>query len=375
MAQSFDVVVIGAGAIGSMIGRELAKSKLRVAIVERSTPGSETSWVSLGGVIGGSAEEPPGSLLELLITTGTMYKSLAPELYDETSIDVEYFGRGTICVAFDEFDQQNQDEVYRQQTSLHVPNLVVHRLTGEEVRKLEPGISPEVRSALFYPNDSQVNNIRLVQACIKSALQHEASLFVGTTVQSLVISKNTVRGVRTSSEETLYSNWVVNAAGCWSDWISGGPPTGIIPSKGQTLSLRAHTVDAMFQHVVMSPGQFIVTRPDGEVRVGSTFEFVGFDKRNTAVAIQELLAGTFRIAPSLANSMFIEARVGFRPCSRDTLPIVGPSTQLKGLLFATGHNKFGITLAPVTAAIIRSIITGEQPPVDYNFISPRRFEI
>lgn len=370
MTRDFDAIIIGGGVIGCAIARELSGRGLTIALLERGQPGAETSRVSVGCTVGGSAEEPRGQI-EFLQASKNIYPQLEHELMDETGINIENICRGTIVMAFDEIDEQNQLDTFNEQRDF---GLEVKRLNRSEILALEPAISQKVLSGLFYEDDGQVNNNKLVKALLRSALLRGAQLF-HSTAQRLIFNGNKVIGVEILSGEKIFAKNVINSAGSWADYIEGMPKTGIVPAKGQTVIMQSYDRDTSFRHVVMTPSTYIVPRPDGELRLGSTLEFVGFDNRGTVGAAQELLAGALHMAPMLSNCTFVEVLVGFRPCPPDFLPIIGASTRFEGLIFATGHHRYGITLAPLTASIIGSVIFSERPPFNYDPYKPNRFNI
>ncbi len=370
--RMYDVVIIGAGVIGCSLARELSGKGFSVIIIEKSQPGAQASKGSVGCIIGGSAEEPRGQI-EFLMRSKSLFPPLIQELRDETKIDIEDYCAGTLLLAFDDFEDETISQIYKERIELDL-GINVTRLSQNEVIKLEPTISPKVQSALLYPEDGQVNNIKLVRSLLKSAIIRGATL-KHATVESLIINNNKVTGVELFSGEKIYSEWVINAAGAWADQINGMPKSGITPAKGQTITMRAYTNETWLKHVVMSLASYIVPRPDGEMRLGTSVEFVGFDDRSTMGVIQQILSGCINIVPSLSDCTFIETVSGFRPCSPDFLPIIGHSTKLNNLIYATGHHRYGITLAPLTANIISSLILNLPSPYNYSRYEAGRFNI
>jgi glycine oxidase len=84
-------------------------------------------------------------------------------------------------------------------------------------------------------------------------------------------------------------------------------------------------------------------------------EDAGFDERATAAGVRDLLEAACTLVPQLCQASFTEARVGLRPASPDGLPVVGGSTVMPGLLYAMGHYRNGVLLAPLTAALVRNL--------------------
>jgi glycine oxidase len=371
--NSFDAAIIGGGVIGCSIARELAGSGLSVVILERSQPGSQATRASVGCIIGGSAEEPRGQI-EFLMASKSLFPSLLDELNDETGIDIECYCEGTLLLAFDEFDNKSLDMIFNEHTKELGLNINARRLGTKDVLKLEPSVSPKVLSAIFYPEDGQVNNVKLGRALLKSAILRGAHL-MHATAESLLIENDAVLGVEILSGEKIFAKWIINAAGAWADMITGMPKAGIVPAKGQTITMRTYTGETWFKHVLMSPSSYIVPRPDGELRIGTTVEFVGFDDRSTIGTIAQIAMGAIQISPVISDCTFLEAVSGFRPCSPDFLPIIGFSSCLKNLLFATAHHRYGITLAPLTAKIIASLILNRPSPFEYSKYQANRFNV
>jgi glycine/D-amino acid oxidase-like deaminating enzyme len=125
--------------------------------------------------------------------------------------------------------------------------------------------------------------------------------------------------------------------------------------------------------VVESEDVYLVPRPDGSLLLGSTQERVGFCKEVTGKGVRGLLDAAFTLVPSLADARFVGAWAGLRPASPDGWPILGASA-VPGLLFATGHFRNGILLAPITATLLADAALG-APPRELAPFSAARFRL
>jgi glycine oxidase len=138
------------------------------------------------------------------------------------------------------------------------------------------------------------------------------------------------------------------------------PP--VRPIKGQMLALRMDKAAPLVRHVIWGPGIYLVPRLDGRLIVGATVEEKGFDSTLTAGGLLTLLEAAWRAVPAIEELPIDEMWVGHRPGSRDDAPILGPA-PLDGLIYATGHHRNGILLAPVTAdTIARLVLDGTLDP-------------
>jgi glycine oxidase len=107
------------------------------------------------------------------------------------------------------------------------------------------------------------------------------------------------------------------------------------------------------------------------VAVGSTVEFVGFEKRVTAAGIEGLLAAARRLVPALGSRPLLNAWAGFRPWTPDELPYLGAVPDSPGLYIASGHFRKGILLAPVTGHLMAELLQDQEPSLS---LSPFRLD-
>ena len=118
---------------------------------------------------------------------------------------------------------------------------------------------------------------------------------------------------------------------------------------------------------------YLVPWLNGRVLVGATVEDVGFEERATAKGVSGLLDAACELVPELWQASFTEVRVGLRPASPDGLPVIGPSAALPGLVYAAGHYRNGVLLAPLTAAIVKNLVLGRGDDPALPVVSPGRF--
>jgi glycine oxidase len=129
--------------------------------------------------------------------------------------------------------------------------------------------------------------------------------------------------------------------------------------------------EPLLRHVVRAPKIYLVPRLDGRLIVGATVEEAGFNSELTAGAVLALLEAAWRALPAIEDLPIDEMWTGFRPCSPDDAPILGP-TSIRGLIMATGHHRNGILLTPLTADVIaEQILTGRLPAIAADFTIER----
>ena len=355
-----DVLIIGAGIIGSWLALRLAKEKLAVTVVERGQPGEEASWAAAGMLAPTSEHVHAPGEAELAAASAALYPAWVQELEERTNRSVAYRCEGTLLVAFDSTEAAPLD------------SLPGEALTPEQACRLEPPLSERLVAARFLPGDHQVDNRRLFQTLLAAATAAGVCFLTGTSVEKLLVESGRCLGVRTAAGATLTAGGVVNAAGCWARQLGevGARLTPTRPIRGQVVSLCCEP--SLLRHVVRSARAYLVPRNGGRLLLGSTMEDVGYDKSLTPAGLQRILAGALEIAPALAERPFGEAWAGLRPDSPDHLPMLG-ATDIENYFVATGHFRNGILLAPITAQLLAQVILGRRPALSLEPFSPLRF--
>ena len=372
MSRTADVVIVGGGIIGLAIARALRQRGVRdVVLIERGQLGAEASWAA-GGILGPQIEaHRANDLFQLACVSRDLYPAFANELRAETSVDVELDTTGALYLGFTEEDENELRRRLEWQTQA---GLSVERLNADETKALEPCISAQVRCALRFPNDISVENRKLLEALAMANESLAVQVVTDCEVREVRVEHEHVCAVETSLG-VVSTPIVVLAAGAWTSLIKSPdaslPAIEMEPVRGQMLCFAARPPIA--RHVIYSSRGYLVPRRDGRVLAGSTAERVGFDKRVTDEGMNAIKAMALEIAPSVAGLPLVSSWAGFRPRAADGLPVLGPCEGIEGLVYATGHYRNGILLAPVTGDMIaKAIVEGATPPLLKAF-SPNRF--
>lgn len=367
-------VIAGGGVIGLAIARELhLRGLCDITILEKGLCGQEASWAAAGMLSPQVEADKSDDLFSFCCSSRDMYPRFAEELFDETSIDIEFDRSGTLAVAFDE---KRSVELVRRSEFQRDLGLSVEQLTGDEVRRLEPNLSRGVTSGLSFPGDWQVENRRLVAALRRYAELNAIGIREGVAVESVEIDGSRVTGVRTA-DGILSADLTILATGAWTSLIKIGADEmafKVEPVRGQIVSY-AGGQSSRVKRVIWGPDGYLVPRRDGRILAGSTTERVGFDSKVTDAARNGLSAMAERLVPALSDADVIGHWAGLRPRAADDLPILGGLNGLDGLTIATAHYRNGILLAPATARAVADEIAGIERSPYLEMFSADRFSI
>lgn len=364
-----EVVIVGAGAIGSSIAYYLAKSGVRVVLFDRGDPGHEATAASAGMLIPLSESRGPGAFTDLGLESARLFEALSQELYERTSMDIGYRKVPLLRVALDEMEEHDLRERRNWQERAGIP---VAWLDAGGALEAEPALNPEVRAALFYANDHQVNALALTRALVRASVDLGTTLRERTAVESLVVAGDRVIGVR-AGDDTVHADEVVIATGAWSaTWAAAlRTPIPVRPVRGQLIAIE--TPGTPLRSVVFNNVGYLVSKAEGLTYVGSTEEEAGFDSRPTAAGVESILDVIPRLTPRLGGAVFKSAWAGLRPGTPDRLPLLGRLPGWRGVTLATGHYRNGILLAPVTGVLISDLLRREQPRLSLDAFDPARF--
>lgn len=349
------ILIIGGGVIGLAIARSLHKKGFRqITILERGEIGREASFAAAGMLAPQAETDKPDDFFHFCNESNLLYPQFAEDLFNETGIDIELDLSGTLYLAFHEGDVEEIRARFEWQKAA---GLQVEHLSARQVKQAEPFVSPDVLEGLFFPNDRQVENRKLLLALQKYAELNGIEIVENTTVENLLFENAKILGAQ-ASEKKFFAENVIIATGAWTSLIKTGEILlpKIKPIRGQMMSF--HTAKRLFTRVIYSPRGYIVPRKLGKILAGATVEDVGFDKSITNDGIEFVRENAVEISPSLVSLPLDENWAGLRPFAENGLPVLGSFPQCENLFIATAHYRNGILLAPLTSEILSAKIAG-----------------
>jgi glycine/D-amino acid oxidase-like deaminating enzyme len=385
---SSEVVVIGGGVIGAATAYFLCKEGAEVMIVEADDLSSGASGACDGFV--SLQTKQLGDHLEMARESAQIFPSIATDL----EVDIEYNRCGGLMLAR---TADQLKELKARAKKQKAAGLEVDTLSPSEIKERLPEVNKDIKGASFCADDCQVNPYMLTLGLAQKAQEMGATILKGCKVENIVVTNNRVREVDTSMG-SIHSRRVVCAAGTGSNQIGKMiiVDIPILPQRGQILVTESR--ERLLDFIV-SGAEYLGTKanlaefmPDdeealklglgftaeqtasGNILIGSTREFAGFDNNTTPDAINAIAKNAIDFLPWIKDLDVIRSFAGLRPYSPDGLPILGTVKGVKGFYIATGHAGDGICLAPITGKLMSELVLDGETSMDIEPFSLYRFK-
>lgn len=237
--KDYDVIIIGAGVSGCAIARELAKGKLRIAVLEAKSDVCEGTSKANSGIVHAGYDAVPGTLKAQLNVRGN-------EMMEELSkkLDFPFRRNGSLVLCFEEDAMSGLEELYRRGMENGVKELKL--LSPEEVWGMEPAVSRDIVGALYAPTGGIVCPFGLNIALAENAAENGVEFYRNHKVTSIVEQRPVWSENPPEKEGRMYqvqadgemflAPIVINAAGVYADEIHNmicEDRIRIVPRRGE----------------------------------------------------------------------------------------------------------------------------------------------
>ncbi len=371
-----DVVVIGAGAVGCAVARELSKYKVDVIVVEKNEDVGGDASKSNSAIIHTGYDAAPGTLESQLVVA-------ANPMYDEIVKDLEVpFARiGAILPAITDEQFEKLPEIKEKAFRNRVYD--VEYKTGEELLEMEPNLNPAVKGGLWIPRESIIDPFILVQALAENAYANGVQFLLNTRVTGITKENGKVKTVQTTGEE-IETRWVINCAGLYCDEIAEMVDKAeykVVARKGQFFILDKNT-SCQVDHIVLpiptkvTKGKLMCPTIHGNMLVGPTAEDQESktDKSTTAEGLASITADVKNLVPNVNVRDTITQYAGLRPNRNPEGLHFDIWDDLKGYVNLSGVRSTGLTLSVAMGKYVvqQMLYHGADFALKENFISKRK---
>jgi glycine oxidase len=370
LSRSSNVLVVGAGIVGCAVAYELARRGASVRIIDDRPPGMGATQASAGMLAPYTeAKERNELFLDLAVRSLELYDEFVARVAADASAPVGYNRAGTIEIAGTAERMTELRDIARR---LAGRSVALEVLDAPAARAQEPQLGDDVSGGLFIDAHGYVNALELARALFTAARRLGATFVDGGRVRRIGRRGNDLHVEADSRTHTAQT--IIVAAGSWSGQIEieGAAAPPVRPVRGQMLHL-AWKGSPPLRRVTWGERCYLVPWDDGTLLVGATMEEVGFDEKTTTAGVQDLLNAACALVPHVRDAGFLGARAGLRPGTPDAMPIVGWSRRAPNVMYATGHFRNGVLLAPLTAQLVADAVLDGRVDPALDAIGPHRF--
>jgi len=364
-------MVIGGGVIGLSCALELRQRGYEVTVLERNECGGQASGAAAGMLAPYSENvESPDEFFQLCLQSLQLYPHWQEEVKRISQMSFEYTSSGSLYVVYHEADLLALEGRLHWQRQYGSTGAIID---GEELFRLEPLLSPEVRAALYTPEESHLYAPDYVRA-LEQACRNAGVHIYDRLGQVDLLQWDSEVKVSTENGQHFQSDQLLICSGAWAQQTTEvlGLAFPIYPIRGQICAYdrKAHPI----QHMVFSSQGYLVGKENGSLVCGASEDIAGFSTEVTERGIERLKRWNKKVFPKLDDMQPFHRWAGLRPSTQDGMPLIGRlSGERSRIILAAGHYRNGILLSPATAKLAADIVE-KKDIAAYNLaFSPERF--
>lgn len=360
--NSYDIIIIGSGIVGSLTARALSRYDLKVLVIEKEIDVGMCPSSANSAIIHGGYDPKPGTVKAKMNALGNqLWHKIAPEL------GIEYRETGSMVIAIDENELPALNELYERGIKNNIPGLRI--LSAEEVRSKEPLINPDVSGALWSPTAMVIDPFGAVLAAAENAVTNGVTYLFETEFQDFIFEDKKIIGIKTNKGE-FFCKWVINSAGLYADEVAHKAGIRqdykITPRKGSYIIFdpARFIINNVLFPVPTEKGKGILvsTTTHGNVLIGPNNEECTNkeDSSTTAAGLKEVASGAKKLIPVIDERNCIAVYAGIRATGTagksDRDFIIEIPKEVSGLVNLCGIESPGFASAPAIAQRVTELL-------------------
>ena len=321
MESNLKINIIGGGIIGCIQAIELNKLGHQVTIYEKDSIGSGSSIYGAGILFPLLPNYYSPDVFDLIDKSKKYYLELSEILHSQFDIDIEYLRSGMTVI----LDDLRDIELWLRENRLS--------FSKEKFRSLE---------AITIDDVYQINPKKLILG-----LQKYLDFLGVQILENNLISTDLENNFIDINGKKISGDKFILASGAWTQDLDNDMRDKIFPVRGQLIEYK-NTNHIQLDHILFKDGFYLLQRKNGTLIAGSTLENVGFDDNLTDQDLDLLKKNAEKIIPELSELEVINHWCGFRPGSKDNIPIIVQDKKIKEKFYNVGHFRYGISMAPAS---------------------------
>lgn len=383
--RNYDVVIIGAGIVGSMVARTLSRYKLAVAVIDREADVGMGQSTANSAILHSGHDPIPGTLKARMNKRGNeLWREISEELH------VPITDCGAMVVAIGAEEQKGLKVLYDRAQENGIPGVEIW--SREQALEREPHLSTDCTGALWTPTAGVVDPFEGVVAAAENAAMNGVEFFLDTAVHEMVVEDGRLTSVLTNKGE-FRARWFVNSAGVHADEImhmaGDRPEFEITARRGEYFIFdksRVKIENVLFpMPSEKGKGVLVSVTAHGNTLIGPNALAIE-DKDDTAVTkegLNEILTNSTKLVPSISPKDVIATFAGvratgnYKPDGKNKDFLIEISKTVAGLVNLGGIESPGYVSAPAIAEEVARLLKEEggeklEEKADFNPVRPGR---
>lgn len=365
------IIIIGTGILGASVAYNLSKyDGIETVMIDGAQHGKATT-AGAGIVSPWTSSVTDDSWYQIAKRGAAYYPELITSLQDDGERELGYKKVGAICIG------NNPEKLAEIEKNLILKKVdaaeigTIQRLGTEETQKLFPVLHEDLQS-VFISGAARVDGNLLRNALKRATIRNGGQFLEGEA--TLLHEKRRIHGVIVNGK-AIHGDLVVIAAGAWAGTLLEplDIQLQIEPQRGQIVHIKLPDMDTSDWPIVLPmSSHYLLAFDDSRIVAGATRETrSGFDYRQTAGGIHEVLSEALKVAPGLKDGKLEEVRIGFRPMGSDITPTIGMIPSLEGVMLLNGLGASGLTMGPYVGKLAASLIMKEKIDIDISPYDPK----
>lgn len=375
MKHKYDVIIIGAGIIGSSIAYFLSQEKAKIALIDKEYIGNGSSGACDGYI--SLQSKRPGITLDLALESVEILKNITPQF----ERDLEFKLNGDLIILQTEFEKDAMEKKIKELIDRGI-DVKLQDIT--ETLQMEPYMNPNLLGSTYCPIGGQINPLSINMAYAESAISNGVEFFSRISAEMFLRKQGRIVGIRTNNGDEFYGDTIILATGLWTNNILQEIDINLPlkPRRGQLVV--SEPVLPVINHIMLS-GRYVLAKlypeimsdmsdpynrlgvtfgleqtESGNILIGTSREFVGDDTGTTYECVEHMLKLAAFMIPCLKDINIIRSFSGLRPYTSDGLPFISRLTPYDNLIVAAGHEGDGVTLSAITGKLVKQMVFKEE---------------
>ncbi|WP_332691098.1 glycine oxidase ThiO [Halalkalibacter lacteus] len=364
------VIILGGGVIGLATAFELSRRNYDVTVLEKTSCGGQASGAA-AGMLAPFSEigEDPDDFFKLCLDSLRMYNKWQTDVKEVSKLDFEFSQSGSLHAVYHDADvlsletRQSWQREWGAQAEL---------ISGEQLWKMEPSLSKDVKAAMYYPEESHVFAPDYVKALERACRANGVTIIEHLDVVEVVEWKQSV-ALRAKDGREFVGDRLIVCSGAWSSELEEtfGVRIPVYPIRGQICAYEIPINQV--KHIVYTSQGYLVPKANGTLVNGASEDIAGFRTNVTEKGIARLTNWNKHVFPFLEKETPFHTWAGLRPATQDGFPLIGKLDKASHIVFATGHYRNGILLSPVTAVAVADLLDEKEAYSPLASCKPERF--